>query len=64
MIPVILQSARNDPRDLAEGIEAGAYYYLEKPIHAEMLRQVVGAALRDHRRVYGGAVGGLTSLCL
>lgn len=50
MIPVILQSARNHPRDLAQGIAAGAYYYLEKPVHAEMLRQVLSAALRDHRR--------------
>ena len=34
---------------VAEGLKAGAYYYLVKPFAAETLIAIVGAAIRDHQ---------------
>jgi CheY-like chemotaxis protein len=46
-IPVIMQTAATDPRQVKEGIEAGAYYYLAKPYEPETLCAIVRAALAD-----------------
>ncbi|HVR43248.1 MAG TPA: response regulator [Thermoanaerobaculia bacterium] len=48
MLPVILQTAAIAPHEIIEGIRAGAYYYLTKPIDPEMLLAIVGAAANDH----------------
>ena len=48
-VPVILQTARDEPESIREGIEAGAFYYLTKPIAEEVLQSVTGAAITDHR---------------
>lgn len=47
LLPVILQTAATFPEQLAEGLHAGAYYYLTKPLNREVLRAVVATALRD-----------------
>lgn len=46
-LPVVLQTADNSPESIAEGIQAGAFYYLTKPLNRKILRSVVRAAL-DH----------------
>lgn len=44
-VPVILQTADGAPERIAEGIAAGAFYYLTKPLNLHILRGVVRAAL-------------------
>jgi len=46
-IPVIMQTAATDPRQVKEGIEAGAFYYLAKPYEPETLLAIVRAAIDD-----------------
>ncbi|MBI4984295.1 MAG: response regulator [Rhodocyclales bacterium] len=46
-IPVIMQTAAASSMQIAEGIEAGAYYYLTKPYTLESLVTIVRAALVD-----------------
>ena len=44
-VPVVLQTADATPERIAEGIGAGAFYYLTKPLNLQVLRGVVRAAL-------------------
>lgn len=46
-VPVIMQTAASSPDKVAEGLAAGAYYYLTKPYEPEALVSIVRAALRD-----------------
>ncbi|MFH0990620.1 MAG: response regulator [bacterium] len=46
-IPVVLQTVYNQPENIREGIEAGAFYYLIKPIQTDLLRSIVKAAVTD-----------------
>lgn len=48
-IPVILQTAVGGDDAIAEGIKAGAYYYLTKPFKKETLLAVVNSALEISR---------------
>jgi len=48
MIPVILQTAATEPKDVIEGIRTGAWYYLTKPYDSQMLLSVVRAAANDY----------------
>ena len=48
MIPVILQTAATEPKDVIEGIRTGAWYYLTKPYDPQMLLSVVSAAANDY----------------
>lgn len=50
-LPVIMQTSAADQREVLEGIQAGAYYYLTKPFRKEMLRSIVRAAVADFARV-------------
>ncbi len=50
-IPVILQTALNDREEILEGIHAGAFYYLTKPLQREMLVSITKAAV-DDRALY------------
>lgn len=45
--PVIMQTSIGGDKAVAEGIKAGAYYYLTKPFSAETLLTIVVAAARD-----------------
>lgn len=49
-IPVIMQTGMAAPADIAEGLRAGAYYYLTKPFEAETMLAIVAAALEDRQR--------------
>jgi CheY-like chemotaxis protein len=46
-LPVILQTAAAAREQVAEGLRAGAFYYLTKPYHRDALVAVVRAALAD-----------------
>ncbi len=46
-IPVIMQTAVADSDSIAEGLNAGVYYYLTKPYKKAVLLSVVNAALVD-----------------
>ena len=49
-IPVIMQTAYAETEDISEGIKAGAYYYLAKPLDRRLLLSVTEAAIADHQR--------------
>lgn len=46
-IPVIMQSAAGSSREIAEGVAAGAWYYLPKPYAPRDLLTIVCAALEE-----------------
>jgi phosphoserine phosphatase RsbU/P len=46
-IPVIMQTAADSAKDVAEGIDAGVYYYLTKPIDQKMLLSTLAAAVSE-----------------
>lgn len=50
-IPVIMQTALATPEDVVEGIAAGVYYYLAKPLDRRLLLSVTAAAIEDHQRL-------------
>lgn len=45
--PVIMQTAMTAEEDVAEGLQAGAFYYLTKPINPETLLAIVAVAVAD-----------------
>lgn len=47
-VPVIIQTASDDPRQVAEGLAAGARYYLIKPFQQEKLQAIIASAVRDY----------------
>jgi len=53
-IPVIIQTACASSRDLREGFDAGAAYYVTKPLDHDLLRGVVRGALRTLTRADTG----------
>ncbi|SLN69427.1 hypothetical protein AQS8620_03275 [Aquimixticola soesokkakensis] len=46
-IPVIMVTGSDDPDEIREGIDAGVFYYLQKPTDARILSSVLTAALRQ-----------------
>ena len=48
--PVIFQTAKTSASDIAEGMNAGAYYYLTKPFETQVLLSVVKTAVKDYCR--------------
>lgn len=50
-IPVIMQTACASPEDVVEGIAAGVYYYLAKPLERRLLLSVTTAAVEDYQRL-------------
>jgi len=48
-LPVIMQTAVATSEDIADGIKAGAYYYLAKPLNLKLLLSVVGQAVEEQR---------------
>ncbi|WP_395575078.1 response regulator transcription factor [Streptomyces sp. BK79] len=49
-LPVLFLSARDDDRDVIAGLDAGADWYLVKPVAARVLQSRVAAALRHRGR--------------
>ncbi len=52
-IPIIMQTAADQPEQISEGIKAGVFYYLTKPIERKTLLSVVSSAVKEveQRRV-------------
>lgn len=48
-IPVVMETGQNDVDSIREGLAAGAYYYLTKPLEPKLLLAVVDAAVTQHR---------------
>ncbi len=48
-VPVIIQSGLVSAVDVAKGMTAGAYHYLEKPYRRDMLRALTRVAVREGR---------------
>ena len=49
-LPVIMQTAASREEEILEGIRAGAFYYLTKPIQIDILLSIVSAALGNQIR--------------
>lgn len=66
-LPVILQTAAVGREEMIEGIRAGAYYYLTKPVDPDVLLNVVRTAAADRvetRRLQSHLDRGIRSLAL
>ena len=50
-LPVIMQTAAAANKEIIQGIEAGAYYYLTKPYEPEILISIVNSAVNDYNRI-------------
>jgi DNA-binding response OmpR family regulator len=48
--PVIFFSAKNRMEDRIEGLEAGAFRYLNKPTSRAQLLEAINAALAEHKK--------------
>src|SRR5689334_20646259 len=46
-LQVIMQTGRDNPEHIKEGIDAGAYFYLTKPVKKEVLLSTINAAILD-----------------
>ncbi|MEI6415158.1 MAG: response regulator [Pseudomonadota bacterium] len=51
-IPVVFVTSNTHPEQVIRGIEAGAFYYLTKPVDTKILLAVVKAALADRVHPY------------
>jgi len=49
-IPVIMQTASAQAQEVAEGIDAGAYYYLTKPYDYQIMLSIVNSAVGDYKK--------------
>jgi len=50
-LPVIIQTAKVDKPDIQEGLNAGANYYVTKPLNKDVLLSIVKTAIEDYRRL-------------
>lgn len=48
LIPVVMQTSRDSEEDVLKGIEAGVYYYLQKPVENKMLLSLVRMARQEY----------------
>jgi len=49
-LPVVILTGDNQPQEFAEGLAAGAFYYLIKPAIPQILDAVINNALEERRR--------------
>ncbi len=49
-IPIIMVTAATSTRDMEEGLNAGVFYYITKPVKEAMLRSVLAAAAQEARQ--------------
>ncbi len=50
-VPVVMQTAKAESRDIIDGLKAGAYYYLTKPYDGDVLKTIVRSAVNDSLHV-------------
>ncbi|GAB4166668.1 MAG: hypothetical protein Tsb006_5980 [Rickettsiaceae bacterium] len=48
--PIIMQTGADQPEQIREGIDAGVFYYLTKPIQEDVLKAVVSSAVKESRQ--------------
>jgi DNA-binding response OmpR family regulator len=53
-IPVVMETGADDANSISDGLAAGAYYYLTKPLQPKLLLTVVKAALADRHAFIEG----------
>lgn len=46
-IPIVMVTGAASARDIQEGIDAGVFYYLTKPVNEDVLKSVLAAATRE-----------------
>ncbi len=46
-IPIIMQTSADHPEQISEGIQAGVFYYLTKPIERTTLLSIVSSAVKE-----------------
>jgi two-component system cell cycle response regulator len=46
-VPIIMQTSADKPGQVKEGVDAGIFYYLTKPIAEEVLKSVVASAVKE-----------------
>jgi CheY-like chemotaxis protein len=46
-VPIIMVTAADAPEEMQQGLDAGVFYYITKPVHENVLSSVLSAALRD-----------------
>jgi len=51
LLPVIILTVAAEPRQMVEGIDAGAYAYLPKPVDADVLVSMIRSAAADWQHV-------------
>ena len=49
-IPVVFQTAKAERQAMVDGIAAGAFYFVTKPLDPDMLLSITAAAIEDHER--------------
>lgn len=49
-IPIIMQTGSDKPEQIKEGIDAGVFYYLTKPIDDKILKSVLSSAVRESKK--------------
>jgi len=49
-IPVVIETGMDDGDSVQEGLSAGAYYYLTKPVHHQLLLTVIESALNEYHQ--------------
>lgn len=49
-IPIVMQTAADKPEQISEGIEAGVFYYLTKPLERRTMLSVISAAAKEFRQ--------------
>ena len=48
--PIIIQADPDKPEQIIEGIDAGVFYYLTKPVQEDILNSVVLSAIKESKR--------------
>lgn len=51
LLPVIILTVAAEPHEMIEGIDAGAYAYIPKPVDADVLVSIIRSAAADWRHV-------------
>lgn len=49
-IPVVMVTGADSLEEMKEGLDAGVFYYLTKPVEPDMLRSVLSAAVREAKQ--------------
>lgn len=48
--PIIMITGSDSPKEIKEGIDAGVFYYLTKPVQADLLKSVILSAIKESQQ--------------